>query len=100
MAFLKIEKLDAATGLPIFGAVYLLHQQNDRTTRIFTNENGLAMFRLHPNRHYYLSEGAVPLGYRPDNTVYDIFVCHQGTVLVDDIPIEQLVLLGYKKAEG
>ena len=100
LAFLAIEKLDAETGLPIGGACYLLHQNGDAVRRIFTDEDGQAKLYLQPNHFYTLSEGSLLRGYLRDNTIYELTLCPQGAILLDGIPTKQLILLGYKKAEG
>ena len=100
MAFLAIEKLDAETGLPISGACYLLHQNGGSVRRIFTNEDGQVKLYLQPNHFYTLSEGSLLHGYLRDNTIYELIVCPKGAILLDSVPTEQLILLGYKKAEG
>ncbi len=83
------QKQDELTGEPLEGAVFDLMQDGVVLYTAISNEKGEINFGSFTPGIYTLKEQRPPAGYRINEHDYTVVVAQDGTVTIDDIPVEK-----------
>lgn len=90
LGFAFTKKSDTGANLP--GAVFVLSSCCG-TIRAVSGSDGKVCFPCLPPGIYQLREISAPTGYAPDTTAHTVFVCGNGTALIDGLPASNFIAI-------